>query len=185
MIHPILKQKRRSIFLLLLVLLVIALGVSIPLVVIGGGPPTGLPGNPPSITPPPVPSPSAEELRRAKELIRSGQTDRVEMSDGSVLVARTGLATKGKPIQVAGITIQLPQDAYIEGYYLLEGYGASPPGTKIPPPPHYGIARGEGLAFVSEVTGEYEIAKGPRELFHFLIDALGAAREYHIPRSSR
>lgn len=182
--HPALKQKRHSIFLLVLAFLVVSLGISIPLVVIGGGPPTGLPGNPPSITPPRVPGPSDEELRGAKELIRSGQTDRVEMSGGSVLVARTGPATKGKPILVAGITILLPQDAYVEGYYLLEGYGANPPGAKIPPPPHYGIARGEGLAFVSEVTGEYEIAKGPRELFQFLIDALGANREYRVPRPS-
>ncbi len=181
MIHPILKQKRRSIFLLALVLLVLALAISIPLVVIGGGPPTGLPGNPPSITPPPVPGPSEEELRRARELIGSGQTDRVEMSDGSVLVARTGLATKGKPIQVAGITIQLPQDAYIEGVYS-GGYGGPPQGGKVPSFPVYGISRGEGLAFVSEATGEYEIAKGPRELFQFLIAALGNDREVHIQR---
>jgi hypothetical protein len=115
-------------------------------------------------------------VNQARAIIESGATDRVYVGNGIWLEALAGKATRGKTIEVGGISLTLPADAYIERYEL-GGHGGGQPGAKMLEYPIYGIARGNGLAAVSKATGEFQIIAGPREPFRFLIDTLGPVRE--------
>jgi hypothetical protein len=190
----VVNQKRR---LLVAIGAIVAVGlaVGLPLSIMGQ---EGVPLRPPPpndrsggnpLTPPkhiqlPPPVTDPIELARARSLITSGQADRVELSNGGAIVAFGGPTTRGKSIEVAGTTLQLPSDAFVYGI-ATSSEGGDLPGAKPFPLPAYEIRRGGGMAFVAKATGEFQIAIGPRELFQFLADALGVDREVPWPHPLR
>lgn len=176
-----------------LLIVIVAAAVSVPLAVLGQGPPRpphGAQPQPPSpslLPRPPATQPEGirEEMLRARQAIQSGGTSRVVLSDGSVLEASAGPATRGQPINAGGVTLQLPADVYIGGI-AIEGYGPSSPGRKELPLPAYRLVRGAAIAWVSEQTGAFQIAPDSlapdsRRLFQFLVEALGPEKEIPYP----
>jgi hypothetical protein len=84
---------------------------------------------------------------------------------GAEIVPAAGPETKGYKIDVAGRTIQLPEDAYIGGLWRAHGAGGL----------FWEIIRGNSRLAVHKVTGEVlgmEIAPGEEGAFDFLLETL-------------
>ena len=132
-----------------------------------GAEPSGLPDPLASRTPPPIGTPwptmTPQEMEQALE------RNRQMLASG---VSSSGPHTAGSRITIGGKAIQLPPDAYVEGYvdsiFPLEG-------RSNPLTPIVGIRRGNSLISVSIPNGAivYEnIAPGEERTFDFLKAAL-------------
>ena len=80
------------------------------------------------------------------------------------------------PVVAAGIPVELPADAKMDGLVgIRDSYVEIPEGVTIKPLPLpiYTIVRGGEVASVSRVTGEFQIGEGHEKEFQFLIDQLG------------
>jgi hypothetical protein len=125
-----------------------------------------------------------EELAKADEILRSGVTDRVTLSDGSGLVSVAGPGTRGKTITVGGVSVKLPDDAQLDGILGMGNYSSealSRPGFRPFPTPAYAIVRGEARMLVSIPTGEFIVTRGKPEDHQFLINALGEGKRFRSP----
>ncbi len=175
----------------------VALAIIVPTVVLaqGGseqedsreGPPWARSPGPPPELPlalrtqrPPNPV-TREELAKADEILHSGVTDRVTLSDGSGLVSVAGPGTRGKTITVGGVSVKLPDDAELNGIIGMVSYeydAKRQPGFRPFPTPAYSILRGEARMVVSLQTGEFIVTGGKPEDHQFLIDALGEGKRF-------
>ena len=80
------------------------------------------------------------------------------------------------PIVAAGITVELPADAKMDGLVVRADFPTEiPEGITVKqlPLPMYIIIRGGEMASVSWRTGEFQIGEGHEKEFQFLIDQLG------------
>ena len=80
------------------------------------------------------------------------------------------------PVVAAGIIVELPADAKMDGLIgIRDSYVEIPEGMTIKPLPlpEYIIVRGGEVASLSRRTGEFQIGEGHEKEFQFLIDQLG------------
>lgn len=138
------------------------------------GPPGEVPPLPP--TPPPTPTqgphfgytPTAEDMRRGAQ---KGE----ELK--KAWTAASGPTTAGALIVVAGREVQLPADAYIDGFVAKIEFGpdvARPAGADAP---FIAIVRGNSkilVALYTGVTWNESVAPGETGAFDFLFAALNA-----------
>lgn len=84
--------------------------------------------------------------------------------------------TRGKPITIAGRSIQLPHDAYVNARAdIIDCL----PGYYCGDPPEYQIVRGSSRVWVSINSGKVRvghIARGEESAFDFLYEGLGQTR---------
>lgn len=128
----------------------------------GAAPPVGIPA--------PVDVSIPERFRRLPGETEQQYQARVSVGSTVINLARE---SRGKPITIAGRTVQLPPDAYlygiVAGVMCVEGAG------QCPEAPAYVIKRGNSVINVvprnGKIQGEY-VAPGEEGAFDFLRESL-------------
>jgi hypothetical protein len=156
----------------------IAVAVIVPTLVLGQAPPPppGPPSEHPATRMPPPPAVvDKEALERADVELRKGLTDRAKIDETKTLVALAGPGTRGKTITIAGREVKLPPDAELAGLALIAEPSLEVPSGYTPLKyPLLRILRGNTVIFVSVETGRFDVKRGRRADFQFLLDALGS-----------
>jgi hypothetical protein len=131
---------------------------------------SGAPPDPPTPTtgpPPPTPTSRYPLLETDR-----GAFDATAEADGRIW-RTSGTTTAGSKIEVDGVTIQLPADAYIDVLSGNRGYGCTDP-QNCPEPPIYKLVRWNSSVWVDDTRTlrDEKTPPGEEHAFDFLREAL-------------
>lgn len=136
----------------------------------------GISAQRPSVVPSGTPAPRAIVGQVATPVKAADQQLRNRhLAENGARIVNSAQATRGKPITIAGRTVQLPPDAYVAGVasHVSCMYPSDP--VKCPKPPHYEIVRGNSSMWIATTSGQIiseNLAPGDARAFDFIREAL-------------